>query len=319
MGLAACRRPVGPALTASSGTPPASLAAFSGQRALDEAAALVALGPRDPGTDGAAAAARHLAGRLAQCGVAYAVDVFTNATPAGDVVFRNVLGLVGTGEPRAERPPEQLLAAVAAASRVTILVSHYDTKAGISPAFVGANDGGSSSGLLLELAQALGRTADAGRSQHPVLLAFVDGEECRVAYGPNDGLHGSRRLAGSLRGRLHARQVAGVVVLDMVGDRDLHIAIPANGTPALTSAVFASATAAGTRARFSLSPSAILDDHVPFLEAGFPAVDLIDFSYGSAPHLNDYWHTDADTMDKLSAESLDAVGRTVLWLVERLR
>ena len=287
-------------------------------------AALLALGPRDPGTAGASRAADHLAARLTTYGIPCAIDAFTNATPAGDIVFRNVLGWLGDGRrpgtaDSTEPTADAILARASAAPAPIVLVSHYDTKTGISSTFAGANDGGSSTGLLLELARAWRAAEDAGGAAAPVLVAFVDGEECRVAYGPRDGLHGSRRLAGQLAARMRPEQAAGVVVLDMVGDRDLGIAIPSNGSSSLVSAVFAAAREAGTRRLFSLAGRRVLDDHVPFLEAGFRAVDLIDFAYGSAPGHNDYWHTDADTLDKLSADSLDAVGRTVLVLVERLR
>jgi glutaminyl-peptide cyclotransferase len=142
----------------------------------------------------------------------------------------------------------------------------------------------------------------------------VDGEECRRAYGPADGLHGSRRLAG--RADILAPPLDAVVVLDMVGDRDLTVTIPRNSDMRLAARVFAAAERLGHRRVFRLASTAILDDHVPFREAGIPAINLIDFEFGSAPGLNDYWHTLQDTTANMSPRSLEIVGRVVLAVLE---
>jgi Zn-dependent M28 family amino/carboxypeptidase len=191
---------------------------------------------------------------------------------------------------------------------VVVLVAHFDTKSGI-PGFVGANDSGSGVGLLLELARVL---AASPPGPVEVRFAVLDGEESQVAYGANDGLHGSRRLAARARNEGWAPRVRAVVVFDMVGDRDLTVEIPRNSTPRLVAAVFDAARAAGVRDRFRWGRTETLDDHVPFIEAGMPAVDVIDFSYGSAPGLNDYWHTPQDTLDKISPASLEIVGRSAI-------
>lgn len=265
-------------------------AAFDGGRALKEAVDFTALGPRVSGTPGAEAAAAYLAGRLRAAGVDVTVDAFQEVTPEGTTTFRNVIGRLPGSSPDK-----------------VILVSHYDTKAGI-PGFVGANDSGSSTGVLLELARLL-----AARRGGPELeFLFTDGEECRVAYGPADGLHGSRRRARQLQESGEAARVKAVILLDMIGDRDLRVTLPDNGDRALMLAVMKAAEAEGAAGRFSLLGGAMLDDHVPFLAAGMPAVDLIDFAYGEGYRDNRYWHTAQDTPDKLSAESLQTVGRVVL-------
>jgi Zn-dependent M28 family amino/carboxypeptidase len=170
-------------------------------------------------------------------------------------------------------------------------------------------------GLLLAL-------ADWYRSAPPLKsalwLAFLDGEECRRDYGPHDGLHGSRRLARDIVDRGVAERVQAVVVLDMIGDRNLKVMLPRNGTPSLMAAVLKAAATEQCRPVFTLHPGSVLDDHQPFLDAGMPAVDLIDFEYGSAPGRNDYWHTAGDTLDKLSADSLHLVGRVVIRLLDDL-
>lgn len=278
--------------------PPWDVEAVDGELALEEAGAFVALGPRDAGTAGAAAAAHYLAARLQALGVTAVTDEFRDPTPAGERVFRNVLALL-------DGPSDRLV----------ILASHYDTKAGVSPDFAGANDSGSSTGLLLALAPLLGRPAAPAPD---IVLAFLDGEECHTRYGPRDGLHGSRRLARRLQADGRATNVLAVIVLDMIGDRDLTVTVPRNATPALMQTAFRAAREEGARQQFALGGGPVIDDHVPFLEAGMPAVDLIDFAYGSAPGLNDYWHTPADTLDKLSPASLRTVGRVTVRMLNHL-
>lgn len=279
--------------------PPESTApvavAVSGARALEEVRAFLEVGPRDAGTPGAERAANVLADRLRALGVEAEIQEFREPSPLGpETVFRNVLG----------RIPGRT-------DRIVLLGSHYDTKAGI-PDFVGANDSGSSTGLLLELARAF---AAAGPPELEIRFAFFDGEECRVEYGPTDGFHGSRHLARTMAADGSLSNVAAMILLDMVGDRDLTLTIPRNCTPWLVSLAFAAARAEGVRDRFQLYPYNVGDDHVAFFERGVPTLNLIDFAFGSAPGLNDYWHTPADTLDKLSAESLDFVGRVVARLV----
>ncbi len=270
--------------------PPPDLAALDGGRALAEVRTFVALGPKTAGTDGAARAALWIRDRLEALGWAAEVDEFEDSSAGRPMIFRNVVG---------RRPSRS--------RDVVLFGAHYDTKGGIEP-FEGANDAGSGVGVLLELAR-----AGAGWGwPWDTRLAFFDGEECRIAYGPDDGLHGSRRLAARAVRESWSRRVRAVVIVDMVGDRDFTITLPRNGTPALMTAALEAAAALGLRDRVRLAPGAILDDHQPFLDAGMPAVDLIDFEYGSAPGLNDYWHTPQDTLDKLSAESLGHAARLAL-------
>ena len=132
-------------------------------------------------------------------------------------------------------------------------------------------------------------------------------------YDDRDGLHGSKNLARKLK--KERRIVDAVIIIDMIGDKDLQLTIPSNSDPKL---------------RFFLQKSAkkescefvpfgyVLDDHVPFAEAGFPSIDLIDFYYGSAPYLNDYWHTSEDSLDKISAESLQKIGDVVLDMIRQI-
>ncbi len=266
----------------------APVAAVSGARALAAVREFLALEPWSAGTE---RTAEWLRGRLAALGLEVEVRAFTRGTPDGPAVFRNVL---------ARRPGR--------GPGVVLLGAHYDVKTGI-PGFQGANDPGAGVGALLELACAV---AAGPEPPCEIAFAFFDGEECRHAYGANDGLHGSRQLAGEWVAAGRARDVRAVIVLDMIGDRDFGVQLPRNGDPALIARVFDAAREEGARDRFQLGAGLVGDDHAPFHEAGMPAVDLIDFDYGSAPGINDYWHTARDTLDKLSADSLGLAARVAL-------
>jgi len=199
---------------------------------------------------------------------------------------------------------------------VVILLSHYDTKSGISEDFIGANDSGSSTGLLLEMARLLKTRNPSGPT---ILMAFLDGEECSVEYGTHDGLHGSKHLVRTIARNGSFKKVSAVILMDMVGDATLDIGIPRNSSPSLISLIFECAARENARLNFSLAEGNITDDHVPFIQVGMRAVDIIDFNYGSAPGKNDYWHSSQDTMDKLSAESLQVVGRVVIRALNSLK
>jgi len=292
--LTGCSKPtdprVGPAVDAGP--------KLDGVRALAEVEALVALGLRDAGTEGAARAAGHILNRLTAIGVDAHIEEFLDETPSGPLSFRNVIGrLPGRGE------------------GLLVIGSHFDTRRGIGDGFQGANDSGSSTGLLLELARVLAKGPVLGPE---IWFAFFDGEESQISYGPKDGLHGSRKLAGDLVSAGRVPDVLAVLVLDMIGDRNLTVTMPRNVTPHLLSLVFDAARAEQVRNQFVLSSSSILDDHAPFLDRGLPALVWIDFEYGQRSGGNEYWHTPEDTVDKLSAESLDIVGRVALRTVRRL-
>lgn len=271
---------------------------FDGQRAFAEVEALVQFSPRDAGTPNGWKAADHIAGRLKSFGVSTEVDTFTDMTPDGEKTMRNVIG-------RIPGKTDQWI----------ILGSHFDTMPGIE-GFQGANDSGSSTGVLLELAriiQASGMKPDIG-----LVFAFFDGEEGIAGYIPGDGLHGSRRMASNLALTGEHKAIKAMILLDMVGDKDLNFTIPYNSSRVLVQELLDAAHVTGHRKYFSLSRSVITDDHVPFLEIGVPAIDLIDFRYGSEPGLNDHWHTESDNLENISSASLQITGETVLQLLKQL-
>jgi Zn-dependent M28 family amino/carboxypeptidase len=272
--------------------------AFDGQKAYEQVKQQVSYGPRPSGSPELASAAGSIAAQLRADGLDVEEQVLTAPTPRGPVLFRNIIG-----KTRGSR---------GAADQIVVFGSHYDTKWMTNIVFVGADDAGSSTGVLLEMARL-------ASTQPNVWFVFFDGEEAMIQYGANDGLWGSKHFVKDLQDKNQAKWIKAMVLLDMVGDADLGITMPSDSTGALVQQVFQAARDTSHRDYFSYRNSDILDDHVPFLSAGIPAVDLIDFEYGSAPGLNDYWHTDKDTLDKISPRSLEIVGQTALRLLALLQ
>jgi len=210
-------------------------------------------------------------------------QAFTDQTPQGQIRFVNLIARFGS----IQKPPYLFL-----------LCSHYDTKIFNTFRFVGANDGGSSTGLLLELARVLAKKPHLAEV---VELLLFDGEEAFVNFGAADGIYGSRHFAHDITqyGPVHVYR--GGILFDMIGDRDLKVTIPPNSPPNIARDIFASADALKVRDHFTYFHQDITDDHTPLNAVGIPVIDLIDFRFS-------YWHTADDTMDKLSPQSLQIVG-----------
>jgi Zn-dependent M28 family amino/carboxypeptidase len=196
-------------------------------------------------------------------------------------------------------------------NQIIVLGSHYDTKFSSNFLFVGANDGGSSTGLLLELARVIPRT----KRKEAVWLVFFDGEEAQQEWTEQDSLYGSRYFVESLRSQGLVQTVKAMILMDMVGDKDLVLERDQASTPWLVDLVWKAARELGYGTHLASSRKSMTDDHVPFIEAGIPAVDLIDFDYG---FFNRYWHSASDTLDKISPRSLKIVGDIVLQVLEKL-
>lgn len=251
--------------------------------------------PRNPGTPEAKKAAHAIHLDLTTVpGISFVRMVpFQSPTPEGIKTFHNVLGEIkGTGD------------------EWIVLLTHYDTKSGIAADFQGANDGGSSTGLMLELARVL---AAAPRLKHNILIAFLDGEECHYAYTPTDGLHGSRHLAVSLKQQ--GRRISAVILADMIGDQNFQLQVPPNTTPRLRKLLHQTARESNLQSYVRDVTFEILDDHQPFLDLGYPAIDLIDFDYGPK---NVHWHTPADTIDKLHPTGYIVTGQLICGLIRHL-
>lgn len=272
---------------------------FDGARAFRDLEALVNLGPRPAGSAALTAARALIRERLRQAGWSVEAHEFSVARPgAAPVPMVNLIAR--RGSPAAPR---------------TLLITHYDTKAIPGIAFVGANDGASGAAVLLELA----RVTAADVPPPPLELVFCDGEE---AFGANitddDGLYGSKALAARMAGDGSLAQVGAVVLVDMVGDRDLNLALDMRSSPALRRRFEAAAAKLGFPPPFdSRQAMGVIDDHTPFQERGVArSLALIDFQYGSRRSPGPRWHTGGDTLEAVAPESLNAVGRP---LVEMLR
>ena len=249
--------------------------------------------PRDAGTPRGRIASYRILDAASAAGADVRRDAFRAMTPAGEREFTNLYAEFKDGNP---------------SSRWVVVVSHYDTKPGV--ACPGANDGASTSGLLIGLVNALSNWKT---PRGNLLLVWADGEECMSAYEEGDGFWGSKRAAEYLAAK--EQKVQAVICVDMLGDRDLAISVPANGTPALARIAVHAAKKAGYPGLVRPIGELVKDDHVAFMEKGFTAIDLIDFSYGPD---NSYWHTPEDTMDKLSEESLLKSGRVLAELLNIL-
>ena len=279
---------------ASSGTqtpPPV----FDAERAFAHVRKLVEFGPRPAGSAELGRAREYIVSELKSSGLRVERDEFSAKTPVGKRKMVNVW---------AELPGET--------RDLVIIASHYDTKLFKDARFVGANDGGSSTGVLLEAARVL--AASTRRNHFTYRFVFFDGEEafCREwdecgKPGAPDNTYGSRRYVERLRERKELGRVRALVLLDMVGYRELDLGRDTLSTAWLLDIIWETARSLGYGKQFSARPEDIGDDdHAPFLRAGIAAVDLIQLS--TYPH----WHTPADTLDKISPLSLGAVGKVVL-------
>lgn len=271
--------------------PPEQTGGFDGNRALAHVAELVRFGPRIPGTEAARRAQAYIRQQLESYGCTVEEFAFTAQTPLGPVPMKNILARF------AGRTPDTVL-----------LLTHYDTKR-TPPGFLGANDGGSSTGLMLEMARLLcpqSQPASSAPRALSVWIAFLDGEEAQVEWTESDSLYGSRELAArfALRGEL--ARIRAVILADMVGDRELRFLRDLNSTDWLVDLVWDVAERLGYGHIFVNGTHAIEDDHLPFVRRGVPAVDIVEV--GEYP----YWHTREDTLDKLSARSLAITGHVIL-------
>jgi glutaminyl-peptide cyclotransferase len=271
----------------------APLPAFDGERAMQYVKEIVKFGPRPVGSANHKKVEEYLASRLK--GDQVEDDVFTADTPEGKFPVHNIIAkFPGTKD------------------GIIVVASHYDTNYPLrNTRYVGANDGGSSSALLLEMANQLRGKQLEGYS---VWLVWDDAEE---AIKPDneidflkDSLYGIEHLAAKWQADGTLKKVKAFLLADMIGDADLNVDRDSGSTPWLEDAVYEAATRLGYQSHFfGRTLNGIEDDHLPFLKRGVPSADLIDFMYG---YNNVFWHTEQDTADKLSPKSLTIVGSVML-------
>jgi glutaminyl-peptide cyclotransferase len=269
----------------------AAAADFSGTAAFEFTRRAVEFGPRPAGSEANRKLQEYILAQLKMTGAQITEDAFTADTPKGSIAMKNIIA----------RFPGK-------SGRRIAITGHFDTKLFPGRHFVGASDGGSSTGFLIELARVLAhqpRTDD-------VYVVFFDGEEAmREEWIDPDNLYGSRHLADRWRKDGTLGRLKGLINIDMIGDKNLDIKQETQGNAALRKLVWTTAAELGYSAFFQNDQLAEEDDHMPFVKLGAPAIDIIDIDYPP-------WHKDTDTMDKLSSRSFDIVGTVIVEVIHRL-
>jgi glutaminyl-peptide cyclotransferase len=258
---------------------------FDSSKAWEHLRRQVSIGPRPSGTPAIVETRKYIVDQLKSFGIEAKEQPFIGMTPLGEVSMANVIATIPG------RVPDRL-----------VLASHFDTKLYREFRFVGANDGGSSTAALLEL----GRVLKSRQNELTIELLFLDGEEARMPeWRGTDNTYGSRHYVQAAQKSGSLKSLRALVLLDMIGDRDLLIKRDANSTPWLVDVIWSAAARAGHSATFSNQLTTIEDDHIPFLRAGVAAADIIDLE-------NATWHTAQDDLDHVSAKSLQVVGDVVV-------
>lgn len=256
----------------------------------------MAFGPRPPASDAIHKTQDYIRSQLKGFGCAVDEDDFNAQTPMGTLAMKNIVAKVpGTGQ------------------GIILLLTHYDTKRVDN--FVGAEDGGSSSGLMLEMARLL---CGGPKQPNAVWIAFLDGEETQATFewSDTDSLYGSRELAARLALSGDLKRIKGAILADMIGQFNLHIPRDSDSPKWLTDIIWRTAARLGHQEVFVSQTTSTEDDHLPFVRRGVPAIDIIDL--GDYQNLG-YWHTTQDTLDKISPRSLAIVGHVILESVAELQ
>ena len=273
---------------------PEKVDGFDGKRAYEQVVKQVSFGPRPAGSAALGQLQNYLETELKSYGCAVETDAFSADTPAGRLAMKNILVKIPGEKPG-----------------IILLGTHYDTKR--LENFVGADDGGSSTGVMLEIARLLCEQKQAGK--YAVWIAFFDGEEAvNKEWVDPDNRYGSREMAARLANSGDLKKIKVFLLADLVGSKKLRIMREPNSTKACTDLVWKTAARLGYQKMFVDQEFEVSDDHLSFLSRGVPAVDVIDLNT-SAP----YWHTPEDTLDKVSGKSLAIVGHTILESVKELQ
>jgi len=290
---AAASAPAAPAALPTAPDSTAPKPDINGNHVMQYVKEVVAIGSRPVGSPGHAKVEQYILSKLK--GVDVEQDKFIAQTPVGKFPINNII---------AKFPGRK--------EGIIVVAGHYDTNYPLPKAYVGANDGGSTTGLLLALAdQFRGKQRDG----YSVWLVWTDGEEAFVNWTATDSLYGTKHLAQKWQQDGTSKKIKAFILVDMIGDADLDIQKETNSTPWLSDLVYQAATNLGYQSHFYEYPAPIDDDHLPLLKIGVPAVDIIDLDYG---YNNVYHHTVQDTIDKLSPQSLAISGDVVLETIRLL-
>ena len=273
---------------------PVSGPTFRGNAAFTNTKKAVSYGERPSGSEAISHLRDWIISELKPLKGQVSLDSFTGQTPAGPVPMVNLI---------CKFP--------GSSGKAIAITGHYDTKRIPMMRFVGANDGGSSTGFLLEFARAVSGM----KHRDDLYIVFLDGEEAVGSWTDTDSRYGSRHLAAKWLADGTVSRMKALINVDMIGDKDLDVLNDGNSSQTLRDQVKQIAARLGDGKYFRPETGGIDDDHIPFINAGVNALDLIDFDFGPG---NSYWHTGADTTDKLDAHSFQVIGDVVLELVKEL-
>jgi glutaminyl-peptide cyclotransferase len=269
---------------------PEKMGGFDGKLAFGDVAKQVDFGPHPSGSQAIAQVQDYILSEVSSAGCTADVDAFNAQTPAGLIAMKNILVKIP-----GERPG------------IIMLPTHYDTKK--LDNFVGADDGGSSTAVMLELARLL----CAQRGRYQVWIAFFDGEEAvNREWKDPDNRYGSRQMAAKLAMSGDLAKIRAFLLADIVGSRELRMKRDSNSDQGVTDLVWMTAKNLGYAGVFVDDPTAIEDDHQSFSTRGVRAVDVIDLEIP-------YWHTPQDTLDKVSSKSLAVVGYVFVESIKKLQ
>jgi glutaminyl-peptide cyclotransferase len=276
--------------------------AFNSQQAYLYTAQIAGFGERWPGSPGHKKTENLIRETLQKDGAVIETDEFVATTPRGQVPVRNIIGKFNVSV-----DPKQ---------RIVVLAGHYDTL--FKPGFIGANDGASSTAILLAFADVLAHQ----KTSMQIWLVWTDLEEAINSFVGDDGLYGSRHLAKKLAASGESARIRGLFLLDMIGDKNLNVARETGSSSSLQKIIEQAASRLGYSQYFFKYDVSIIDDHASFINVGIPAVDVVDAEFGRmGPNfdaMGEFHHSNADTMNKVSRQSLEIVGRTILLTVELL-
>lgn len=269
--------------------PSDKMTAFDASRAYEHLKRLVEMGPRPVASEGIKKAQQYIETELKSYGLKVIPDSFEADTIRGKKPMKNIIGELAGKK-----------------TEVVLIAGHYDTK--LQPGFVGANDGGSSTAAVLEMARVLSNT----KPEYTLWFVFFDGEEAFVDWNADNGrdnTYGSRHMVKKMSAEGTIKRIKALILVDMIGDKNLDLLKDYESTPWMVDLIWTTARGLGYGKHFLNGEGGYSDDHIPFKQAGIPVIDIIDFNYGPD---NSYWHTNEDTLDKVSAESLKIVGDVVI-------
>ncbi|HOK03767.1 MAG TPA: M28 family peptidase [Victivallales bacterium] len=269
---------------------------FNSENAFEYLKSIADIKNRHSGSEKALQTVKLIEKIITKIGIPIQLIEWEELTPGGKIKFRNISAIIKNSE----------------SEGWIVLATHYDTKKLENlDNFQGANDGASGAALLIEISRVLWNNREKIRKN--IEIIFLDGEECIFEYSKNDGLHGSKKHAITLKNE--KRKINAVIVPDMLADKDLNAFTSADSDKKLTQLFMESVRELGFEAYFQEGEKVMIDDHKPYSDLSFPSILIIDFDYG--PN-NLYWHSSGDNISNVSEKSLEISGKTLIKFIEKL-